>query len=321
MPDQHQTVPAPVQAILDRIDAAPRLRQVDTNDLVRALDTAILHDEMSERRAYDILMALPHNGLGIPTDPFDSAREMYRFLRLRRTPHRALGVHLEDFHMDAARDLIEEVGDILDPVHGHGEFFARHLPVKDGKTMRTIPALKRALRANRLDTHDVVSFDVLDPADVFKDASRFIAVCHPTEPFRIRPRLKRRFEYYFAPHYIVFANRAPFPDAAMRLLQADSTFKHGDARQRYALLENLLACVPVRLISHADGFTHVHVLDDAFVVQAALQELDITERLIDACYRLEESIEDPIMTGNFVDDYETTVAGRLRHHRDQRTKG
>lgn len=322
MPDQ--PIPKDVQDVLDTIDAAPRLFRKDTNQLILALNSAILRDAMGERQAERILMGLPHQGVGIPTDPFDSAREMYRFLELNKTPHRKLGVHLEDFHMDAARDLVEDIAGHLDPVHGVGLFDIRQLYKKDGKMNRTMPGIQRALRHSRVDTHDVVDFGTNDPADIFKTATRFVKVCHPTEPLLVRPRLKRRFEYYVAPHYVVFHGR-PFPESALALLEADSAYKHGSTSERYDLLLDVLRCVPVRLLSHDGAFTHAHVLDESFVREAGRQGLPVTEGLINASYALDAVIEDTLVTDNpETRDYEEDVARYLEAMRRQlqdETKG
>ena len=315
MPDQ--PIPDDVQDVLDRIDAAPRLFRYDTNQLILALNRAIGQDEMGERQAERILMGLPHHGVGIPTDPFASAREMYRFLELNKTAHRKLGVHLEGFHLDAARDLTEDVAERLDPVHGVGLFDIRQLYKKDGSVNRTMPGIQRALRHSRVDTHDVVDFGTNDPTDIFKTATRFVKVCHPTEPLLIRPRLKRRFEYSFAPHYVVFHGR-PFPESALALLEADSAYKHSSDGERYDLLLDVLRCVPVRLLSHADGFTHAHVLDESFVREAGRQGLPVTEGLINASYALDAVIEDTLVTDNPEErDYEEDVARYLEAMRRQ----
>lgn len=317
----NSTIPVNIRLTVERLTQGDkRLLKKDVDALILDLDVAITHDRMNERDALAVLHRLPHNGLLIPRDPFERTRETYRLLKYTprelRATHKKLGVHLEGFHMDEARDLIRELGDWLDPLHGYREFDQRHVPRKDGRDDRSLKGIQRALRDNRLDLHDVVSFDILSPNDVFGSIEQFIEVCHPSKPFTIRPKLKRKLEHLFAPDYILFANRFPMPMQLSDLIARDHAYRQTDSYGRYERLRRMLECVPVRLVRHPDGFTHVYLYDAAKLAHARRYGLDITHHRIDACYTVVAVVEDTAITesGNDI-HYEHALSNILKHLR------
>lgn len=287
------------QYILDEIERLNGQHKPVTRDGVKQsitmLRQAVLNDELNNLDAERALRSINCKPYYLPEDAFKETRIEYRRRRVEGADggilRRTIGFHIEGLAPKDATRFVYDIGRELDPVHGSTEVFSYYLPkTPHGEPSRATSAIKTMLRENLLETHDLVSFGEVEPANLFKNVAQFVAVCHPTEPFVLNKATATRPAHYFAPEYLAFTNRFPLPYLVMGLLNTDIAYKRADIDERYDMLADTLACVPIRVIVETDGSLTLRHLDVGKLHVAKRAGVTITTDVIETLYPVKTTI-------------------------------
>lgn len=292
----NQDIPQYIHGALERLNGQHRpVTRDDVKQFTEMLRHAILDGDLSNIDAERTLASVSCKPYYLPGDAFKHTRIEYRRRRVENADggirRRTIGFHIEGLAPKDATRFVYDIGRELDPVNGSTEVFSYYLPkTPHGEPSRATSAIKTMLRENILEMHDLVSFGEVEPANLFKNVAQFVAVCHPTEPFVLNKATATRPAHYFAPEYLAFTNRFPLQYLVMGLLNTDIAYKRADIDERYDMLEDTLACVPIRVVVETDGSLTLRHLDIGKLRVAKHAGVTITTDVIETLYPVKTTL-------------------------------
>lgn len=294
-------LPEAIRSRLARLKDNPdkAQRENDAVTLIERLNEALLDDVVNEDDATVVLRHIEWAGVVLKGDPLEPARVQYRRNMSQQNPH-TVGIHIEGLSLGESRMVANAIADAIDPLHGCGVFLEQHLPMRtrpNGKPSRSSVAIANAIKASRLDFHEVVSFGDGSWSHLFGSTRRFIEFANPGASIELNR--DPNHTHLFAPAVILFTNPAPFGKQVTSLLRHDTKYQKSDRRSKHDRLYELLKCVPVRLVPDRDGNLLVFRLNEASVKGAKMAGARIQRELIDELYDVETyvALNDPVAIG------------------------
>lgn len=194
-----------------------------------------------------------------------------------------LGVTFERFQMDDGRDLMQDISERIEP-NGYIEFLYDSLPVKNNAHQTTRAGFEAACRTRPLDTHRIVSLDLLAPHDLFESADAFCQVFGPNSP--AMPGFDADYLFYMPQHGIA--------RDILKLMNRGKTVPRSILLER---LKQLLEAFPFRILEKRGAYS-LFVRDDLKFERLKQRQGIITVDDIDACYTWLVWLEDPLASEN-----------------------
>lgn len=184
--------------------------------------------------------------------------------------------------MDDGRDLIEDIAEILD-AKGAIEFNYTHLPVEDHAYVATRAGFEDACKHHPLDTHRIVSFDLIAPQDLFETADDVYDVLGPTGTTFTG----------FDPDYVFYMAQTSFARDAHALITKGDASRVEQTRRLLKLLDTF----PLRLLSGSEGCelfaVNVFAANDLKINRLLAGTGNITPDAIENCYTSLAHVDDP----------------------------